>query len=304
MLLQSWNGVIRVCPALPKTWDATFKLLAIGGFEVTAQAQHGHVEWLSVKSLRGGTLRLVNPFAGQVIIRCGQLPVKNLATEAGQIAFPTQAGDTYTLRDAHTPNTPGSDRRRSRRTWSRNILPSDSQRSIGKPSASMSDWQAPREPHAPQPPTPVAAIERAARPAVHPTRFTIPPRLDGALTDAVWQSAEVLGSFFKLGTATPAAQQTEARVGYDAQTCTWASPAGRCTCRRCKRSASRSTTTSRSFRMDSIEVYLQQPGGGACWHFAVNALGACYDALAKGVNDDDVRFNPLWKAAGVRHGNR
>ena len=55
MLLQSWGNMIRVFPAIPNEWqDAAFdKLLAKGGFEVSAVRKNGVTQFIKIKSLAG-----------------------------------------------------------------------------------------------------------------------------------------------------------------------------------------------------------------------------------------------------------
>ncbi|KPK84216.1 MAG: hypothetical protein AMJ81_06230 [Phycisphaerae bacterium SM23_33] len=62
MLLQSYDGVIRIAPAAPAEWDAKFeRFLAVGAFEVDAEIAAGRVRTLSLRSLKGNPCRLVNP---------------------------------------------------------------------------------------------------------------------------------------------------------------------------------------------------------------------------------------------------
>ena len=67
-LLQSVSArpggpeIISVFPAWPKQWDASFRLLARGGFLVTAAASDGKVEFVEVESRLGETCRLRNPW--------------------------------------------------------------------------------------------------------------------------------------------------------------------------------------------------------------------------------------------------
>lgn len=58
MLLQSWDGKIRVFPAIPDLWkDVVFAdLLAEGAFNVTASRKNGRTEFIKVKSLAGGAV--------------------------------------------------------------------------------------------------------------------------------------------------------------------------------------------------------------------------------------------------------
>ncbi len=55
MLLQSWGGKIRIFPAVPSKWkDVSFhKMLAEGGFEVSASRKGGKTQFIQIKSLAG-----------------------------------------------------------------------------------------------------------------------------------------------------------------------------------------------------------------------------------------------------------
>jgi hypothetical protein len=67
-LLQSVSArpggreIISVFPAWPKQWEASFRLLARGGFLVTAAMHGGKVEFVEVESRLGETCRLRNPW--------------------------------------------------------------------------------------------------------------------------------------------------------------------------------------------------------------------------------------------------
>ena len=68
MLLQSHTGVIRVFPAVPEYWqDVSFKdMRAMGAFLVSASMKGGNVERITVRSEKGGTLKILNPFTSRV----------------------------------------------------------------------------------------------------------------------------------------------------------------------------------------------------------------------------------------------
>ncbi|MNL20813.1 hypothetical protein D3C87_1420770 [compost metagenome] len=55
LLLQSWQGKIRVFPALPSSWkDASFSdLRTEGGYLVSAVFKDGQTSWISIKSKTG-----------------------------------------------------------------------------------------------------------------------------------------------------------------------------------------------------------------------------------------------------------
>ncbi|MEP6664688.1 MAG: glycoside hydrolase, partial [Verrucomicrobiota bacterium] len=56
------DPVIRVFPAWPKEWDASFQLAARRGFLVTSSIQKGEVEFVELASRLGGVCRLHNPW--------------------------------------------------------------------------------------------------------------------------------------------------------------------------------------------------------------------------------------------------
>jgi len=66
MLLQSWNGIIRLFPATSKDWaDASFEnLRAEGAFLVSAKRKAGNTVSVRITSEKGGLLRLRDPFNG------------------------------------------------------------------------------------------------------------------------------------------------------------------------------------------------------------------------------------------------
>lgn len=64
-LLQSHNGLIRILPAVSKTWSGAFELHAEGGFLVSAEFEHGKATAVRIRSLLGGNCNLVNPWTGK-----------------------------------------------------------------------------------------------------------------------------------------------------------------------------------------------------------------------------------------------
>ena len=60
MLLQSWDGVIRVFPAVPDSWaDAVYhNLRTEGAFLVSAARKEGETQWIRIRSLAGEPLVL------------------------------------------------------------------------------------------------------------------------------------------------------------------------------------------------------------------------------------------------------
>lgn len=124
MLLQSYDGVIRVFPAVPNGDPETFRFrgaqipdydpwkndppvhwrscgfdgfLAKDGFEVSARMEAGKPCWIQLRSLRGGeaALQLPDSLAGKPVL-FGEEPVSAKA-EAGILRFETVPGGVYTL---------------------------------------------------------------------------------------------------------------------------------------------------------------------------------------------------------------
>ena len=55
--------LIAVFPAWPRAWDAGFRLLARGGFMVTAAIRGGEIQAVAIESRPGGDCRIRNPWA-------------------------------------------------------------------------------------------------------------------------------------------------------------------------------------------------------------------------------------------------
>jgi len=97
MLLQSYNGTIRLFPTMPDQWhDASFEdLRAEGAFVVNAKRAGGKILFARIRSDAGHPCKLKNPFEG------GTVTVENLADgvrrelSGDAVSFDTQAGAAY-----------------------------------------------------------------------------------------------------------------------------------------------------------------------------------------------------------------
>ena len=112
MLLQSHNEVIRVFPAIPQKWhDVKFAdLRAQGAFLVSSEIENGVVKYVLVKSLAGGTCRIVNPWPGRdyVFYPVQVRDLENQKTvdskiKGYQIEFKTKPGHTYVVERPEKP---------------------------------------------------------------------------------------------------------------------------------------------------------------------------------------------------------
>ena len=101
ILLQSHGGVIRIAPALHKTWSGTFRLRAEGGFLVSADCAAGEVRVAEVESLLGHHCVVANPWPDEAVVRCECVEIASSA--ARQLAFPTRRGATYLIERVSCP---------------------------------------------------------------------------------------------------------------------------------------------------------------------------------------------------------
>lgn len=82
MLLQSWNGLVNVFPAVPDAWEdvSIHNLRAEGAFLVSAVRKNGKTQWIRVLSLAGEPLRLrVHMDEGAVLSGSGSAVLKKNA---------------------------------------------------------------------------------------------------------------------------------------------------------------------------------------------------------------------------------
>jgi len=94
MLMQSVGGIVRVFPAWPRDKDAHFKrLLAEGGFEISASQIGGQVTQLQVLSTAGGQLRLSSPWPTVTVHRDSVLSTFE-PDDRGIVRLETQPGDS------------------------------------------------------------------------------------------------------------------------------------------------------------------------------------------------------------------
>jgi len=100
-LLQSHNGLIRVLPAVSKSWSGNFRLRAEGGFLVAADFVVGRARLVEVQSLLGKKCRIKNPWNEDCVVRnAGRLVLRS---SASAVEFETRAGDVYLLEPASCP---------------------------------------------------------------------------------------------------------------------------------------------------------------------------------------------------------
>ena len=106
LLLQSAGDVIRVFPAWPQGIDGKFsRLLAQGGFEVSAERVSDVIQNVTITSTVGGTVTIANPWpesAVKVIAKSTGASMPTTHTAHG-VTFATMSGQTYSVSPANNP---------------------------------------------------------------------------------------------------------------------------------------------------------------------------------------------------------
>ena len=99
MMLQSWDGALRIFPAWPRQINARFEnFRAEGAFLVTADWKQGRVSSVEILSEKGALCRFYPPWsAGVKVFDDHKNPVQCLADEQGRSSFATRPGTRYTL---------------------------------------------------------------------------------------------------------------------------------------------------------------------------------------------------------------
>jgi alpha-L-fucosidase 2 len=98
MLLQSYEGVIRIFPNWNHTKNARFnKLRAYGAFVVSSSLQNGRVEFVNLLSEKGRPCVMENPWPGKTVqlIRKGK---KTALLSGNRLSFNTKENEFITLR--------------------------------------------------------------------------------------------------------------------------------------------------------------------------------------------------------------
>ncbi|MCA9860135.1 MAG: glycoside hydrolase N-terminal domain-containing protein [Thermomicrobiales bacterium] len=101
-LLQSVSArpgepeVIHVFPAWPKNWNASFRLLARGGFLVSSKFDRGAVLQIEIESRRGEECRVRNPWDIACVVQ--EIDGPSRVVEGSLISFPTTSGKRYMVR--------------------------------------------------------------------------------------------------------------------------------------------------------------------------------------------------------------
>jgi hypothetical protein len=99
------DPVIRVFPAWPKEWNASYTLLARGAFLVTSSIERGRIGFVELESQAGAECRLRNPWGEDevTLYRDGK---KSESLKGSLLRFPTRKGErVVVVKQGETPQT-------------------------------------------------------------------------------------------------------------------------------------------------------------------------------------------------------
>jgi len=245
MVLQGYNGIIRVFPSMPAKWEGQFTLAAEGGFLVSSKMNGaGVIPFVKIVSPNGGPCTVINPWQ-EVAVLNSSGGGKEFAPGA-PISFDTQAGGTYELRPKSAP--PEDDSIALTRCDGPKFPfhngPDDTveaylartktfgmlgiARDGGNPSRNAvlrvfypkiftgAALDPVVYPAAQLIPTDQPSVEddRAPHPAFHIMPTTQPPVIDGKLDDAVWKDCPMLGPLLVLGDHYLSVNQSQVKNPY------------------------------------------------------------------------------------------
>ena len=103
MLLQSVSPspgdpeIISVFPAWPRTWSASFSLLARGGFMVRSTIAEGRIALIEIESRLGEEVRIRNPWSEVPRVTTAGGAVIAVRQGSGIVSFDTRSGESYLL---------------------------------------------------------------------------------------------------------------------------------------------------------------------------------------------------------------
>lgn len=105
-LVQDYDGLLRIAPALPPGWDADGTVFVQGGHKVSVQVHGGTITTVGINAGSTGTVNVRNPWPGrqvQVVDGGDESTVVVATTSAAQIAVPVTNGHSYLVQQPSDP---------------------------------------------------------------------------------------------------------------------------------------------------------------------------------------------------------
>lgn len=126
LLLQCWNGKVRVFPAAPSSWkDIAFENMRVeGAFLVSAVRKNGQTQWIKITSLAGNTCDIVTDMQGTLRIKSNKpAGIENMGQNTYRIALKKgQSAIIYADKNAlNIPVAPVAENRQQANYWGTKI---------------------------------------------------------------------------------------------------------------------------------------------------------------------------------------
>ncbi|WP_181805412.1 RICIN domain-containing protein [Streptomyces shenzhenensis] len=105
-LVQDYDGLLRIAPAVPSGWDADGTVFVQGGTKVSVQVHGGTVGPVGISAGSTGAIKVRNPWPGQkaeVVDGKDAHTVVVSPTTASQISVPVVKGSSYLLQRSSDP---------------------------------------------------------------------------------------------------------------------------------------------------------------------------------------------------------
>jgi alpha-L-fucosidase 2 len=98
-LVQDYDGVIRIAPAIPPGWDFDGSVFVRGKTKVDVEVHEGEVTTVVIEAGTTAPLRVRNPWLGQSVdVVAGSVETKVVSgNSAGELRFPAVAGTKYLI---------------------------------------------------------------------------------------------------------------------------------------------------------------------------------------------------------------
>jgi alpha-L-fucosidase 2 len=105
-LVQDYDGVIRIAPAIPPEWDFAGSVFVRGKTKVDVEVRQGEIVTAVIEAGTTGPLRLRNPWPGQAVDVVAGNTNKVVSGDSGQeLRFDAAAGTSYLIQKHASPVT-------------------------------------------------------------------------------------------------------------------------------------------------------------------------------------------------------
>jgi len=106
-LVQDYDGVIRIAPAIPPEWDFAGSVFVRGKTKVDVEVRQGEIVTVVIEADTTGPVRVRNPWPGQAVdVVAGSSTKKVVSGDSGQeLRFDAVAGTSYLIQKHAAPVT-------------------------------------------------------------------------------------------------------------------------------------------------------------------------------------------------------